>query len=284
MMKKKNMKKFAALTLAAAMAVSMTACGEKAGDTAKDSTESSASSDNDGAIEVTSVDDLKNLEIGVQTGTTGDSLASEAVEKDSQMHRYNKGADAVQALKTGQIDAVVIDSQPAAKFVEANDDLKIVDGIFDLEEYAIALKKGNTELQEKINGALNELKEDGTIDEIISNYIGDEAGEHPYTSPENVDRSNGTLIMATNAEFEPYEYKIGDDIVGIDPDIAQAICDKLGYELQIDDMAFESILAAISSGKADFGAAGMTVNEERLESVDFTDTYASAEQVVILKK
>lgn len=283
-MKKKNMKKFAALALAAAMAVSVTACGEKADDTAKDSTESSASSDNEGAIEVTSADDLKNLEIGVQTGTTGDSLASEAVEKDSQMHRYNKGADAIQALKTGQIDAVVIDSQPAAKFVEANDDLKIVDGIFELEEYAIALKKGNTELQEKINGALNELKEDGTIDEIISNYIGDEAGEHPYTSPEGVDRSNGTLIMATNAEFEPYEYKIGDDIVGIDPDIAQAICDKLGYELQIDDMAFESILAAISSGKADFGAAGMTVNEERLESVDFTDTYASAEQVVILKK
>lgn len=283
-MKKKNMKKFAALTLAAAMAVSMTACGDKADDTAKDSTESSASSDNDGAVEVTSADDLKNLEIGVQTGTTGDSLASEAVEKDSQMHRYNKGADAIQALKTGQIDAVVIDSQPAAKFVEANDDLQIVDGIFELEEYAIALKKGNTELQEKINGALNELKEDGTIDEIISNYIGDEAGEHPYTSPEGVDRSNGTLIMATNAEFEPYEYKIGDDIVGIDPDIAQAICDKLGYELQIDDMAFESILAAISSGKADFGAAGMTVNEERLESVDFTDTYASAEQVVILKK
>ncbi len=283
-MKKKNMKKFAALTLAAAMAVSMTACGEKADDAGTDGTESSASSDNGGAIEVTSADDLKTLEIGVQTGTTGDSLASEAVEKDSQMHRYNKGADAVQALKTGQIDAVVIDSQPAAKFVEANDDLKIVDGIFDLEEYAIALKKGNTELQEKINGALSELKEDGTIDEIISNYIGDEAGEHPYTSPEDTDRSNGTLIMATNAEFEPYEYKVGDDIVGIDPDIAQAICDKLGYELQIDDMAFESILAAISSGKADFGAAGMTVNEERLESVDFTDTYASAEQVVILKK
>ena len=279
-MKKKNLKKFAALTLAAAMAVTMTACGGSA----EDSTEESASSNEGGAVEITSADDLKDLEIGVQTGTTGDSLASEAVAEDSQMHRYNKGADAVQALKTGQIDAVVIDSQPAAKFVEANDDLEIVDGIFELEEYAIALKKGNTELQEQINGALSELKEEGTIDEIISNYIGDEAGEHPYTSPEGVDRSNGTLVMATNAEFEPYEYKIGDEIVGIDADIAQAICDKLGYELQIDDMAFESILAAISGGKADFGAAGMTVTEERLESVDFTDTYASAEQVVIVKK
>ena len=90
--------------------------------------------------------------------------------------------------------------------------------------------------------------------------------------------------MATNAEFEPWEYKNGNDIIGIDPDIVQAMCDKMGYELEINDMAFESILAAVSSGKADFGAAGMTVTEERKESVDFTDTYANASQVVIVRK
>ena len=90
--------------------------------------------------------------------------------------------------------------------------------------------------------------------------------------------------MATNAEFEPWEYKEGSDIIGIDADIAKAICDKMGYDLEINDMAFEAILAAISSGKADFGAAGMTVNEERLKSVDFTDTYANASQVVIVRK
>ena len=76
-------------------------------------------------VEVSSVDDLKDLTIGVQTGTTGDSYASDAVASDSQMKRYNKGADAIQALKTGKIDAVVIDSLPAQKFVDANDDLKI---------------------------------------------------------------------------------------------------------------------------------------------------------------
>ena len=108
-------------------------------------------------------------------------------------------------------------------------------------------------------------------------------GETPYESPEDVDRSNGTLVMATNAEFEPYEYREGDEVVGIDADIAQAICDKLGYELEIDDMEFDAILAAVQSGKADFGAAGMTVTEDRLESVDFTDTYANASQVIIVK-
>ena len=90
--------------------------------------------------------------------------------------------------------------------------------------------------------------------------------------------------MATNAEFEPYEYHEGDDIVGIDADIAQAICDKLGYELKIEDMEFDSILPAVQSGKADFGVAGMTVTEDRKSSVDFTDTYADASQVIIVKK
>ena len=76
----------------------------------------------------------------------------------------------------------------------------------------------------------------------------------------------------------------GDEIVGIDADISQAICDKLGYELKIEDMAFETILASVNSGKADFGAAGMTVTPAREESVDFTDTYANATQVVIVRK
>ena len=235
-------------------------------------------------VEVTSVEDLAELNIGVQIGTTGDSAATEAVNEDSQVNRFNKGADAIQALKNGKVDCVVIDSLPAQKFVEANDDLKIVDGIFETEEYAICMKKGNTELRDSFNEALAELKEEGTLDEIQSNYIGDEIGEHPYESPADVDRSNGTLTMATNAEFEPWEYKEGDEIVGIDADIAQAICDKLGYELKIEDMAFEAILTSVDTGKADFGAAGMTVTPEREESVEFTDTYAEATQVVIVRK
>ena len=110
----------------------------------------------------------------MQIGTTGDSQATEAVKEDKQVSRFNKGADAIQALKNGKIDCVVIDSLPAEKFVEANDDLKIVDGIFDKEEYAICLKKGNTELKEEMNQALKELKEDGILEQIQSNYLGDE--------------------------------------------------------------------------------------------------------------
>lgn len=92
------------------------------------------------------------------------------------------------------------------------------------------------------------------------------------------------LIMATNAEFPPYEYREGDQIVGIDADIAAAIAEELGMELVIEDMAFDSIIAAVTTGKADIGVAGMTVSEDRLESVNFSTPYTQAAQVIIVKE
>ncbi len=92
----------------------------------------------------------------------------------------------------------------------------------------------------------------------------------------------GVLVMATNAEFPPYEYHDGGEIVGIDVEVAQAIAEKLGMTLEIEDIAFDSIIPEIQSGKADMGIAGMTVSEERLVNVDFTDTYTTASQVIIV--
>lgn len=241
---------------------------------------------NDSGVE--SVDDLPGKKIGVQLGTTGDIYASdyEGDEEGTSIERFNKANDTIMALKQGKVDCVIIDSLPAEKFVENNDDLEILDEDFALEEYAIAVKKGNDELTEAINGALAELKEEGILDQINENYIGDDdvKGTCPYVSPEDVDRSNGTLTMATNATFPPYEYYEGDAIVGIDAEMAQAVCDKLGYELKIDDMEFNAIINAVDSGKADIGVAGMTVTEDRLESVNFTDSYTTAKQVIIVRK
>lgn len=260
-------KKVVSMLLASAMAVTIVGCGSSVP-----------------ANSVNSKDDLPGKKIGVQLGTTGDSDASEYEKNDgATVERYNKGSDAIQALKTGKIDCVIIDQQPAEAFVEKNDDLKILSDTFDAEEYAICIAKDNTDLTDSFNKAIEELKSDGTIDSIISNYIGDEAGQHPYETPEGTEYPNGTLTMATNAQFEPYEYYDGDKIVGIDADIAQAICDKLGYELKIEDMEFDAIVAAVSSGKADFGAAGMTVTEDRLKNIDFTDTYTTACQVIVVR-
>ena len=249
------MKKFAAGLIAVAMSVTMLAgCGVPANT-------------------VHSVDDLEGKTIGVQLGTTGDIYAEDV--KDAKVEKYNKGADAVQALKQGKIDAVIIDAEPAKVFVEKNDDLEILEEPFAEEEYAIAMKLDNTELQTAVNGALKELKAD---------YVGENAGKNPYKSPDNVSRDKGTLVMATNAEFPPYESKENDKVVGIDADMMQAVCDKLGYELKIDDMAFDSIISAVQSGKADVGVAGMTVTPDREKNVLFSDTYTSSSQVIIVRK
>lgn len=94
--------------------------------------------------------------------------------------------------------------------------------------------------------------------------------------------AEGKLTMATNAYFQPYEYYDGEDIVGIDAEIAKAIADKLGLELVINDMAFDSIISEVNAGKADIGLAGMTVTEDRLKEVDFTVSYANGVQSVIV--
>lgn len=265
----KKMKKIAAVSLAAAMTIAMAGCGNSVPKNT-----------------VNSVDDLEGKKIGVQLGTTGDIYASdyEGDDAGTTIERYNKGTDAVQALKQGKVDCVIIDEQPAKAFVEKNSDLKILDDAFADEEYAICISKDRSDLTEAFNGAIEELKADGTLDDIINNYIGDDTkGKTPYESPADADHSKGTLKMATNAAFEPYEYYDGDKITGIDADMARAICDKLGYDLEIDDMEFDSIITAVSSGKADFGAAGMTVTEDRLKNIDFTDTYATARQVIIVR-
>lgn len=265
----KKFSKLAACSLIAVMTFSLTACG--GGGTAKNT--------------VFSADDLPGKKIGVQLGTTGDIYATDYESEGSTIERYTKGGDAILALKKGTIDCVIIDEEPAKAFVSKNDDLTILDEKFAVEEYAICISKDKSVLTGEINTALSELKAEGTLDQIVSNYIGDDTkGTCPYKSPEGTDRSNGTLIMATNAAFEPYEYYENDSIVGIDADIAQAICDKLGYELQIDDMEFDSIIAAVSSGKADFGAAGMTITEDRLKNIDFTEPYTTATQVIIVRK
>ena len=93
-----------------------------------------------------------------------------------------------------------------------------------------------------------------------------------------------TLTMATNASFPPYEYWDGDQMVGIDVEIAEAVCAEMGYELNKLDMDFNAIINAVTSGKADFGMAGMTVTEERQQSVAFSISYATGVQSIIVKE
>ena len=97
-------------------------------------------------------------------------------------------------------------------------------------------------------------------------------------------KNTNQLVMATNAAFPPYEYKEGNTYKGIDIEIAQAIADKLGMELVIEDVEFGAVLSGVAEGKYDMGMAGITVTDERKQSMDFSNTYATGIQVVITKE
>ena len=284
----------AAAGLSAALV--LTACSSTSSSTAASASSTAGSAASAAGSEastqaIQTLEDLNGKTVGVQLGTTGDLLMSEEVGEGEDklgiagVEQYNKAADAVQALLTNKIDAVCIDDQVAKNFVAANPDtLTMLDTAYSEESYAIAVSKDNPDLTEALNGAIAELKEDGTLDAILDKYIAKVEGAEGYVSPEGTEYPNGTLVMATNAAFDPYEYIENGEIVGIDAEFAKALCDKLGYDLHIEDMEFDSIIAAVNSGKADFGMAGMTVTPERQEQIDFTDTYCTAAQSIIVLK
>ena len=158
--------------------------------------------------------------------------------------------------------------------------LKILDSEYVTEDYAIAVAKENTDLLDSINTALTALIADGTVAQVVDYYVSGE-GELPAVQ-QDVAADAETLTMATNAAFPPYEYWEGDAIVGIDAVVAGLIADQLGMKLDIQDMDFDAIIPAVVSGKVDMGMAGMTVTDERLQSVSFSESYATGVQVVIV--
>lgn len=231
---------------------------------------------------VHSLDELKGKRIGVQLKTTGDVYASDIENAD--VRRFNKGYDAVVALRKGEVDAVMLDDAPANVFVEEFGDIKLLDEVFADEEYGIAVNKENTELLEKINAALATLQEDGTIEQITGKWLKEGVEATAYEGQDKEEYANGVLIMATNAEFPPYESKTEQgEIIGIDVDIMKAVCDQLDMKLQVEDTAFDSIIASVERGMADVGVAAMTITEDRLEQVNFSKPYVKAKQVIIVR-
>lgn len=126
-------------------------------------------------------------------------------------------------------------------------------------------------------------KEEAPTQQAPTEQTGEQTPESNADGEQTSQTEGGKLIMATNAEFPPYEYRENQEFVGIDVEIAQEIAKSLGKELQIEDMAFDSIIPALVSGKADIGVAGITVTEDKLLNVDFTDTYVQASQAIIIK-
>jgi len=159
--------------------------------------------------------------------------------------------------------------------------VKVIDINLSDEVYALGVNKDNAELLAQANEFITKIKVDGSFDKICNNYFGD--GEPVGVTSAAEDASKDQLVVATNAEFEPFEYKKGDQFYGIDMEVVKALADSLGKELVIKDMNFDAVVTAVQQGKADIAAAGLTVSPDRAEQVNFTESYYSASQQLIVK-
>ena len=163
---------------------------------------------------------------------------------------------------------------------EQKDVVKVIDINLTEEEYAFGVDKAQPELLEETNKFIAKIMEDGTFDAICNNYFGD--GEPVAVKSAVEDPTKDQLIVATNAAFAPFEYMEGDSYYGIDMEIAALLAEELGKELVINNMKFESVCLSVGQHKCDIAMAGLTVKEERMEHVNFSDSYYVASQKIIV--
>ncbi len=159
--------------------------------------------------------------------------------------------------------------------------VKVLDIELTQEEYAFGVDKEQPELLTQVNNFIRKIKEDGTFDEICNKYFGD--GTPTAVVSEKRDDSKDQLVVATNAEFAPFEYtEGGEEFYGIDMEIASLLAQELGKELVIEHMDFDSVCLAVGEHKCDIAMAGLTIQEDRKEHVNFSDSYYNASQKLIV--
>lgn len=230
----------------------------------------------------------KPVLIGVQSGTTGQYY----VDGDEDWgftgiagyasKGYSNGGLAVADMKNGQVKYVMIDEQPAKQLVKKIEGIKVIDIPLTEEEYAFGVDKNQPELLASINTILADMKTSGKLDAIVAAYATGE-GIKPFASATfDASKKDQQLVVATNANFAPFEYKDGDRFAGIDMEIAAYIAEQLNMELVIMDMEFDSVVSSVGNNGVDVAMAGLTVNETRREFVNFTSSYYEAAQMLVI--
>ena len=235
----------------------------------------------------------KKYQFGVQSGTTGWSFMSGDADwgfegySNVDVKPYDNAGLAVADMKSGAIDYVVIDAEVGKSLAAENAGVKVIDIALTTESYGIAVDKKQTELLSQINNVLSTKKAD--IDAIFAKYADVDDNNSANWSGDTIpagtyDASKNQLVVATNAAFAPFEFKVGNAFAGIDMEIAKLIADTLGMELVIMDMEFDAITASLGNNGVDIGIAGMTINATRKAVVNFSDPYYTDAYQVILAR
>ena len=234
--------------------------------------------------------DKYDYKIGVQSGTTGELYVKGDADwgftgfSNIECKPYSNGGLAVQDMLNGQIDFVVIDEAPAKQLVASKEgQIKVIDIALTQEEYAFAVDKAQPALLAEVNEFLAAIKANGTFEAILDKYFNGEGEIVGVDSATYDANKTNQLVVATNAAFAPFEYKIGNKFAGIDMEIAALLAEELNMELVIQDMDFDAVVSSVGANGVDMAMAGLTVNEERAKVVNFADTYYNASQMLIVK-
>ena len=227
----------------------------------------------------TALSRMNGKRIGVATGTTFDAIVRKALP-EAKIVYINTAADLIAALETGKIDGFAVDEPAARQFCRENTRLAVLDEYMDTFEFGFVLPKtaeGEALLKE-LNAWLISLREDGGLDRLIEKWTNGPEEEKTLPDYDAFPAPKGILTLATEGDYVPMTYYRGNRIVGAEIDLAAQFCEACGYGLKIKVMNFDGILPSIQAGKADLAAAGITITDERRESVNFPCLIMPAER------
>ena len=228
---------------------------------------------------------LNKSKIGVMQGTVAVDYLKENYS-GAEILEYDSISDAVQALKSKKVDYVMTVYSTAKNYEKSNDELYVLDDIRVDEDIAIAVKKGNTELRDKLDALVGKYKSDGTMDKILANWFGENGKEPAYDTssiPEN-DSSAPVLTVGVAANREPMCFVLGEGYGGVDIELIKRIAYELGMRTEFRDMNFSSLIPALENGKVDVVVSNIVYTEERANIVDFTQPYFDNPQVLLTRK
>jgi len=232
---------------------------------------------------ISGFEDAKNAKIGVMTGTTGEAIAA-ARFPEAQVKSFDDIMDAVSALKSGQLDAIITAYPTAVQVSKKNPELQRLPEPLDNEDTSVAVKKGNGELLAAVNRIISERKADGTLESMKKRWFKTDLTPYEETDAP-LPKQGKVLKIGVSATREPMNFvdKNG-RVTGHDGELARLIGAGLGRPVEFSNMKFMALIPALQSGKIDLIVSGMTATDERRKKVDFSLPYFANAQVMLVRK
>ena len=227
--------------------------------------------------------DFEKAKIGVLTGTIYDDYAKELFP-DAERKYFNLVSDMILAVESGKIDGFLAENTYVSAALWEGAKIDTVDETIDRTEAGFIFQKDSVKsatVREQLNTFLSGSKANGLLDQLNTKWIGNT--EPPaFFDHDSLSGENGTLKVAVSPDLKPLCYMKNGAVAGYEVEVLQHFAKEYGYNLEFHSMAFDAILPGVVSGKYDIGCGGMTITEERAESVDFSESYLAVDIVMVI--